>query len=53
MLRHVTSCRHLDFDFFSVREYQDIANLQLMIQQKQQVSQDKWDVEQKEYVEGF
>ena len=38
---------------FSMREYQDLTNLQQLIQQKQPVGQDTWDVEQKEYVEGF
>ena len=35
-----------------MREYQDITNLQSLIQQRQAVSKDTWDTEQKEYVEG-
>lgn len=36
-----------------VREYQDLENLQRLIQMKQQVSQDKWDTEQQQYVEAY
>jgi len=36
-----------------MREYQDLTNLQRLIQQKHTVHQDTWDTEQKEYVEAY
>ncbi|KAL5271112.1 hypothetical protein ACHWQZ_G001684 [Mnemiopsis leidyi] len=35
------------------REYQDLTNLQRLIQQKHSVHPDTWDTEQKEYVEAY